>query len=343
MPTMVRGIIGLMILCSTSLSAFAQCDSLEQLFLADTALRIVASNGIRQAGEFVPSFDFEHQTDSTRFFFKVSEFRKNSRWVFADNWCMDKVWNWSDYLDTDTAEVANTALSALSRSKTISIVAGDTFSVFKRIYWEDRSGDTFAFEKLVNPDAVSMWVELVNASTGARISLLDSAHFSSTTVSTRPCLYAMLPLTARCVFIAPAGFPPTDVYIQVNVSSAGAVNKRWTRWDNIVHAGSNIILNYEGTRNYCTVVDEANQCSPTSTSCTFTVATLSGPKRIRAVLATGSGITNFDLYSSGGQFIATVNVVSGTTTYDVPVNPGLYYVIARTGSSVQCTRNILVY
>jgi len=94
---------------------------------------------------------------------------------------------------------------------------------------------------------------------------------------------------------------------------------------------------------YCTVVDEANQCSPTSTSCTFTVATLSGPKRIRAVLATGSGITNFDLYSSGGQFIATVNVVSGTTTYDVPVNPGLYYVIARTGSSVQCTRNILVY
>lgn len=153
----------------------------------------------------------------------------------------------------------------------------------------------------------------------------------------------MLPLTARCVYIAPAGFPATDAYLQVNVSSDGAVNKRWTRWDNIVHAGSNIILNYEGTRNYCTVIDEANQCSPTSTSCTFTVATLSGPRRVRTVLTPRSGITNFDLYTSGGQFIATTNVVSGTTTYDIPVNPGLYYVIARTDSGMQCTRNILVY
>lgn len=330
-------------LCTLPLSTLAQCDSLEQLFVADRTFRVRTAAGVQAPGSWVPSFDFEHQTDSTSFLLDMSEFRLNSRWIMLDNWCMDKVWNWSDYLDTDTAEVTNTMLSELSRTKAIPISAGDTLSVFRRISWIDRSVDKYGFKRLVNPDAISMWAELVNASTGARIELLDSTHFSSTTASGRPCFQTQHPLYSRLVYIAPMGFPPTDVFIRVNVSSAGSVNKRWTRWDNVVQAASNILLNYEGIRAYCDTVESANDCSPTTASCTFTASTHGSPRRIRATLAASSPITAFEVYSSTGQFIQSAAVVSGTTGYDINVDAGLYYVIARIGSSIHCTRNIVVY
>lgn len=330
-------------LCGMELSLFAQCDSLEQLFMTDRSFRVVNAAGVHPPGSFVSSFDFEHQTDSTSFFFDVSEFRMNSRWVMLDNWCMEKVWNWSDYLNADTAEVTNAMLSSLSRTRTISISAGDTLSMFRRISWMDRAISNYGYKKLINPDAISMWVEVVDASTGARIELLDSTHFSSTTTSGRPCFQTQHPLYSRLVYVAPAGFPTADVFVRVNVSSAGSVNKRWTRWDNVVQAASNILLNYEGIRAYCDTVESANDCSPTTTSCTFTASTHSSPRRIRATLATASPITAFDVYSSTGQLIQSASVVSGTTNYDINVDPGLYYVVARVGSGVSCTRNIVVY
>ncbi|MBN9400361.1 MAG: T9SS type A sorting domain-containing protein ['Candidatus Kapabacteria' thiocyanatum] len=339
----IRLFMVVLTLLSPSLPLFAQCDSLEQLFVADQSLRVETAAGIQGPGSFVPSFDFEHQTDSTRFFLEMSEFRKNSRWVFLDNWCMEKTWNYSQYLDTDTAEVTNAVLSTLSRTKAIPVSVGDTLSVFRRISWMERSVDRYGFKKLVNPDAISMWVEVVNASTGARIELLDSTHFSSTTASKKPCFQTQHPLFSRLVYIVPAGFPTTDVFIRVNVASAGSVNKRWTRWDNVVQAASNIILNYEGTRAYCDTVEQANDCSPTTASCTFTASTHSSPRRIRATLAASSPITAFDVYSSTGQLIQSASVVSGTTSYDMNVDAGLYYVVARVGSSVHCTRNIVVY
>lgn len=338
-----RTLATVMLLIDSTLPMTAQCDSLEQLFVADRSFRVETAAGVQAPGSWVPSFDFEHQTDSTRFYLWMSEFRMNSRWIMLDNWCMEKVWNWSDYLDTDTAEVTNAMLSALSRTKTIPISAGDTLSVFRRISWIDRSIDKYGFKKLINPDAISMWVELVNASTGVRIELLDSTHFSSTTVGGRPCFQTQHPLYSRLVYIAPPGLPTTDVFIRVNVSSAGSVNKRWTRWDNVVQAASNILLDYEGIRAYCDTVESANDCSPTTTSCTFTASTHNSPRRIRATLADSSPVTAFDVYSSTGQFIQSAAVVSGTASYDVNVDAGLYYVIARVGSGVHCTRNIVVY
>lgn len=333
----------LVALCCLSLPGLAQCDSLEQLFLADPTLRVSSTMGVQGPGSHVPAYAFEYQSDSTRFFMDVSEFRKNGRWVFLDKWCLEKTWNYSQYLDADTAEVTNAALSVLSGTKPFDVSAGDTLSLFRRIYWEDRGGDTFAFGKLVNPDAVSMWFEILDATTGVRIALIDSTHFSSVTTTKRPCFQTQHPLTARIVWIAPSGFTARNVIIRSNVSSAGSDNKRWYRYDNIAQAASNIILAYEGTRLFCHTVEQANDCAPTTSTCTFTVSTQNSPKRIRATLEAASSITDVDLYSSTGQYIATIPVVSGTMSYDFNVNAGLYYVVAKVGTSIQCTRNVAIF
>lgn len=338
-----RAAVIVVVLCCLSIPGFAQCDSLEQLFLADPTLRVTSTMGIQGPGSHVPAYAFEYQSDSTRFFMDVSEFRKNGRWVFLDRWCLEKTWNYSQYLDADTTELTNAALSAISGTKPFDVSAGDTLSLFRRIYWEDRGGDTFAFGKLVNPDAVSMWFEILNATTGARIALVDSTHFSSMTATKRPCFQTQHPLTARIVWIAPVGFTTTNVVIRANVSSVGSVNKRWYRYDNIVQAASNIILAYEGTRLFCHTVEQANDCAPTTSTCEFKVSTQNNPKRIRAMIETGASITDVDLYSSNGQFVTTVPVTGGTTSYDFNVDAGLYYVVAKVGTSVRCTRNVVVF
>lgn len=332
-----------MMMCVRGPDTRAQCHAGVQAMAADSTLRIVERRPMGYdtlgPGWIVPAYSFEYQCDSTRLVLDAHEFQLNSKWILLEDWCFQKTWNWSDAMDTDTNEVSNAVLSALSRTKTFALRGGDTVSMVRFIDWYDKLRDEITTEHYVNPDAITMTFEVVNAATNARVHLLDSIKFEPTTVSGKPCFYSPRPLFSRLMYIRPTTADSIDAFVRVNVASQGATARHWYRTDMMKMPRSYLVSQSPVMINYCNLAIANNECGPGAPGCGFMVGTVSSPKALAFTVPPGP-ITALHVYASSGALHGTIPVTPGVTSYNYPITTGLYFVVGSAGPTTVCTRAI---
>lgn len=331
-----------------SVRAAAQCDSLAQVMASTDTLYAVDSVGrvdstIKVApNELAPYYYFDFQQDSSRVFYRVGEFVLNSRWLYLDHWCLDKVYNFDEQADTAKWEFTNAELSALSRTKTFPAVAGDTVSFYREYYWLDHTNNsTVNAAKLVSDHELSMSVELRLASNDARITLLDSIHINTTTQNGKPCIVSWKPIMARVRYLVPATVTDTTLlYIQANVYASGSAPSTFLRADAHEYCLSPLHLDNSYWQSYANSVASENSCSA---SCDFSATAYSTPRRIVVTIEQGqTSFTDLAVYDLYGNLVTTASApLSSPTTLSVQ-NPGLYIVVALENGSVVCSEIVLV-
>jgi len=304
--------------CVAAVHMQAQCDSSAQI--VNDTLYAVDNGSMLDSSIFVPPnelasyYSFDHQQDSIRFLYIVGEFAKNSQWVYLNHWCLDKVYNFDVVADSAKWEYSNAALSAISRTKTIPVIAGDTLSFFREFYWLDKTnGGIINASKLVSDDAISMSVELIDEISGERIMLIDTVHISTTTQSKKPCIYAWKPAMARIGFLVPNSVTETtSVFLRANVFSGGSSGSSFMRSDMMQVQLSKQQLESSGWQNFSNSVVSENDCTA---SCYFSMSALSSPRRIEINVDNGQTAINkimtYDFYG---------NLFNTTTLPSLPMN-----------------------
>lgn len=239
-PVVVATIV-MVVACSLDVRLQTPCDSLSQMFSANTrgvvlmsldrivalgdTVDLAAVGHLDITGRVVPSFTFDWQDGTARFHAVVEAFARNGRWLMFDRWCNGKCWNWSAYTLSDTAEMSDVMLSAMSRTRHFVLTAGDVLSVDRE--WTSGS-DTPATGDMPpvgyrwgSARGVWMTIEVVDGASNLRIALLDSVrvmlHWGSAPRQLQP--HTPSPPYARRRWVAPT-MTTTTAFIRVNVSSS---------------------------------------------------------------------------------------------------------------------------
>ncbi|MBI2794195.1 MAG: hypothetical protein HYX66_06040 [Ignavibacteria bacterium] len=337
-------LLSLVTLSLPTIDIIAQCDSNGQVLSATDTFYAVKDDFTLDSSIFIPPnelaayFAFDYQQDSSRFQYRVGEFTKNSQWVYLNNWCLDKVYNFDEKGDSAVWDYSNAALSAISQTRTISVIASDTLSFFREFYWLDNTnGGIINASKLVSDDEISMSVDLVRESDGTRILLIDTIHVSSTTTSKKPCITAWKPVMARIGFLVPSSVSEaTNVFVRANVYSSGPSGSSFMRSDMLQYRMSKQSLESSGWQNFSTSVVSENECS---TTCYFSLTPLSGPRRISIDVDNGQSSLNkiitYDLY---GDLINMTTLPSSDPFILYLSTGGLYISVGMYNESTVCSR-----
>lgn len=304
-----RYVLLTILLCVASHGLYGQCDSLSQAFPVNSdgavlmaldrhvavgdSVRLDMVRHLDFTNRLVPYFEFDWQSDSSRFHMIVDEFAHNGRWLMLEHWCRKKCWNWSTTSGSDTAEITDAMLSAISRTRTFTVAAGDTVSVYRdwtlHDYVESSTGVLTA-RRWVSAYPVSVAFEVVDASTNMRVALLDSIRIGTSSPDRRPCVHAPLPNAARLVWVAPS-MPATAVYLRVLVSSGGAPNP-FFRCDDLDIAWSMGRLGQRAWVDYTDSMNVYNACPASLADCPLIVTGVSAPSGLS--FSTPPGMSGLD-------------------------------------------------
>ena len=326
----------------------AQCDSTAQVLTTSDTFYAVEDESTLDSSIFIPPnelaayFAFDYQQDSSRFQYRIGEFTKNLQWVYLKNWCLDKVYNFDEEGDSARWDYSNAELSAISRTRTFPVIAGDTLSFFREFYWLDNTnGGIINAGKLVSDDELSMSVELVQESNGARIMLIDTVHVSSTTESKKPCIVAWKPVMARIGFLVPSSVSETtNVFLRANVFSNGPSGSSFLRSDMLRYRMSKQHLESLGWQNFSSSVVAENDCSA---SCYFSVTALSSPRRLYIDVDNNqSSINKIMTYDIYGNLTNTTTLPTSEPFFLYPSSGGLYISVGMDNESIVCSRVMFI-
>lgn len=322
----------------------AQCDSLYQNMLIDSRFHIFPLiNGVYDTTRpldkrmFVPTHRFEFQNDTTSIRLTVNEYRLNSRWIMLQDWCYNKIWNWSDFSNTDTVEVSDSVLSEKSRTKTIRLLAGDTISVFRWfIIMNDltnKMSPNFLDQTVVSHTVI----ELVDATSNTVLMKLDSIQFEG--INSKPCIKSIRPAIARVVAIIPSELDSVRAFIRTRVGSNDP-NVHWHRVDRIEGATSFRLL--QTGASYNAKYEQGNICSSTQTQQPVSISSLSNPSAIRCSTSESQAYV-IRIFSTDWLERASFQISQTNQPIDTFLNPGLYFVVVfnQAGSHV-FTSNVLL-
>lgn len=328
------------IILPLSLARASDCDTLSQRIMYDSSYRMcsllqtgdIDTNAIINPGLVVPQYSFEYQSDSTTFRMHVTEFRKNGSWILLENFCANKSYNWSPASNSDTDEVTNAQLTALSRTVNFDIDTGDTLSLFRLTMLEDIQGDSVTFVEAHFPVPASASIELIDSATGDRLHLFDSLRVSST--NGQQCLYLQRPAVARSVLVVPSSIGQKTAFIRVNVKS-DSTPMHWYRSDVISTAGSNVLL--AAMAGYSSAYENGNACQ--SSSCPLAFTSLPNGTGVRLSVSPTNGVSAINIYKASGILQTTVSTGGQSGPFDVSLSPGLYFLVAMSGTAHVCTRS----
>lgn len=103
-------------------------------------------------------------TDSCHVRYLVSDVRINGNRIGLKNWCFrEAIRN----LEADS-------LSTISRTSTVSYATGDTMSFYREFMWYNPATQTRTATNFRSKDTLDWVVELIDASDGSRLALIDS-------------------------------------------------------------------------------------------------------------------------------------------------------------------------
>lgn len=240
------------------------CDSLATKVFTHPRAKMLSiyENDTLDPGQIVPGYHFEFQNDSLRFEYNVREFRHNSRWVMLQSWCAERMYNWSSNTDTDTNELSYQALSALSRTRTVPLLPGDTLSFLKESFWFYHDKDTVEYSRLHAPKWFGVSVEIVDSANGQRLALLDSVRYASIGISI-PCLELSTLMLDKLVYIHPENATSKNVFIRVVLNEGSTGVGKWYRTDKIDYAfsGHELVNDNQRGRLFTQQVQLYNGCN----------------------------------------------------------------------------------
>lgn len=354
--------LGVLALFVGGVAARAQCDSLSQMFQANTdgkvlllLDRMVPLGGVvdldtvsyeNVTPELLPYYEFDWQSDSSGFHVIVDEFAVNGRWIFLQNWCNEKCWNWSRSSMTDTAEVSNAMLSAMSRTKAFAVAAGDTVSLYRDVVLHDYMADpdgTLTFDRWVSAYGVTLTMEVVDAVTNVRIALLDSMAVAASTPDRRPCLWMPYPASSWVVWVAPSSLAPTTAFIRVNVGTSSPSARPFFRCDNMNLARSRGKLGRTAWVRYDDSLRSKNVCPSTPSQCPIVVGATTSPSSVSVTVPPGQTLLDaIRIVDQAGAIVHALTLPTGTNPIVFALPPGLYIVMGSRSGTVVCSRNIWV-
>lgn len=343
-PVPLKLLYAVVLLVVGSSYCTAQCDSSAQVmvegdvFYAVDSGTVVDSANTIAASEIAPYFVFDFQQDSSRLIYWVGEFTKNSRWLYLNNWCLDKMYNYDAAADSARWDYSNAALSAISTTKAIPVTAGDTISFYRDFYWLDNTANgTVNATKLVSADEISTSVELVRASNGSRILLVDTVHITPTTSNAKPCITSWKPIMARIAFLVPTTVTDTTtVYLRQNVYSNGSSGSLFMRSDALQYRRSKQHLESPYWLDYASQVTYNNNCEQV---CYFSVSGLTNPRRLLIDINNGqTTVDKVSVFDINGNMVHTVSIPTSEPYNTYVATGGIYVVVGYNSGNVVCSR-----
>ncbi len=340
-------LLTLIITCSSI--GWAQCDSTLQAVSADSGYAVWHNDGdgnpdstdLCSPDSWGPKFIFAYQADSSLTIWTFSEFLSNRRKLFLQDWCHGRTINYIDSSKTVYQEWTPLELNNRSITKPFPLSASDTLQFFRTLSWIDRLTQEVSFNRYLNSHALAYSVELVNATSGDRIALLDTFRISSTTSSKKPCIYSWYPMISRVTFVANSEQETTTVFIRIKVRAFGEGSLPFTRVDKYGKMSSPSKLTDSYWLRYADSVESNIQCTENNT-CNLTVASLTSPSGLSISHAWPTDITGVSVYTLFGNVVWSSSVPFSTTPQVVYLNPGLYIIVGSTSTGTQCTRKVIV-
>jgi len=141
----------------------------------------------------------------------ITEFRKNSSVIELNNWCRNKV---TRNLDAED-------LAGVSRTKNIVLSTGDSLSFYREFGWYDPATSTRTANGYYAEDSLDYAVELVNATSGARLALLDSFGVLKQVPSGYPSMHGTRPIFTEVNYTVPSQYNNIQAFIRVRLYSRG--------------------------------------------------------------------------------------------------------------------------
>lgn len=187
------------LLFSTPLSA--QCP-VDQTF--STVMFIAGTDTVR-GNQLFPYWRFAMTYDSAQVQYEITEFERNHSRILLGNWCSGKT------IEGEAAELADSTFTGA-----FTVYAGDSLSFYRQLLWTapyDGGPSNGLYYAL---DTLDFVVELIDASTGLRLAVLDSIGALREVPSGYPDFYGTHPVMAVVNYRVPAGLNGKTVYLRVH-------------------------------------------------------------------------------------------------------------------------------
>ncbi len=326
------------------------CDSLLQAMTTSAGYglaRILSDSSLDTANlinvdDQCAHFRFEYVSDSSHVYWQFSEFLLNRKKIFLANWCPNRILNFDFVNRMAVANWPADVLSNRSTTRTISVSAGDTLQFFRNMFLSRvaQSGNVYNYYK--NDATLSYSVELVDSSSGSRIVLFDTACYSTTTPSRKPCIFSWFPMYSRVRTIVPSGISKVRAFVRINTFAFGLNPDPWVRKDLYGPYMSNYSLNKPSVAAYNTKVLNNIDCSGQA-FCEVNGTGLPGPPRISVLHTVPTTLDNVTVFTVYGTQVwsSSAPFSINPTNVNVP-NPGLYILIGKSGPVVVCTEKVFV-
>lgn len=196
-------------------------DSLKVAFDDDT-VRLARINGegvIYPAEWFTSGYFFEINSDSIcRTEYRVAGFKINERRWKLRNWKYFRIINYpADYLSFN------------SRTLDTTLHAGDTLSFYRELVWRDPLTRVSSIDNFRSLDTLSYTVELVRASDGVRLAVMDSIGLMPRQTVGAPVVYGKHPVIAFVDWVVPPTLDGVRAFARVRVRANGSGQENFTR------------------------------------------------------------------------------------------------------------------
>lgn len=156
-------------------------------------------------------YEFIMKNDSTSMKYMISEVRKNNNVIKLENWHKGQI----------VQDIDGKLLNGISRTENFILNIGDTLSCYRQFTWTNYINKTRKNDNFYSLDTLDYSIELVRASNGSRIKLIDSFGVNSKVPSGYPSFHGNRPIFSKIKFISGIESSGDSVFLRVKLYSRG--------------------------------------------------------------------------------------------------------------------------
>ncbi len=243
-----------------------------------------------------------------------------------------------------------------SRTENFHIAVGDTVSFHREFRWYDPKTMRQDTDNFLSPDTLGYAVELVKATSGARLVLLDSFGVLPQATPSAPTFFGTRPIMATVSYVVPSTIPTTDsVFVRVRLYANGNGTVLPVRMDDFTIGSSyalssgfwnNYLSLYGGSLGKRSVADFSSAHSQPTNSLLSVTTVSRNSIRIDFSATQADGPIQVVIYDSNGQpvfmpFATRGAVEGGSTTFEF-ASSGTYFVTLQRGGSILTSRKVVI-
>lgn len=205
-------------------TGYGQCDQVPNFAAGPVAAdsTIVSAYAVPST-EIYASYGFEMSYDSSFTFYRISDVELNGARVKLETWCPGK----------NLEGLSNASLSDSSTTIDFDVYTGDSLAFYRDLSWlhYTDSGMVQSLNYYRALDTLDYVVELVEASTGNRLVMLDSLGVLRNVSGTTPSIYGNNLIMAKVDYVVPSTLNGKTVFLRVLLYSRGSGTYYFNRTD----------------------------------------------------------------------------------------------------------------